>query len=287
MTDRPLVSILMTTYNREKYVAEAIDSVLDSTYKNIELIIVDDDSQDNTVSIAKAYKEKDSRVKLFFNETNLGDYPNRNKAAGYATGEFMMYVDSDDTLIADTVEKCLKLILKYPQAEFGIYFPENGVEDSYVIESKEALKRQYFEAAFLQVGPGGIFLKRTFFEKIGKFPVKYGPANDMYFNVKAALNTATLILPFPLVFYRRHEAQQLHNHYSYIFNNYRYNRDLILDLELPFSTKEKKIILKKNKRRFVVNVFKFFAKTKNLKRTVGLWKSAEFSFKDFLEGVFH
>ena len=287
MKNRPLVSILMTTYNREKYLAEAIDSVLASTYENIELIIVDDDSKDNTISIAKNYMEKDCRIKLFINESNLGDYPNRNKAASYASGEFMMYVDSDDTLISDTVEKCLELILKFPHVGFGIYYPEKGIEDAYVIRSKDALKRQYFKSAFLQVGPGGIFLRRSFFERIGKFPEKYGPANDMYFNVKAASYTDALILPFPLVFYRRHEDQQLHNQYSYIYNNYRYNRDLITDLDLPFTPKGKRIILKKNKRRFVVNIIKYFAKTKKLKKTVELWKLAEFSTKDFLEGIFH
>jgi len=287
MTNKPLVSLLMTTYNREKYLAEAIDSVLESTYENIEFIIVDDNSKDNTISIAQSYQEKDSRIKLFKNKINLGDYPNRNKAAEYANGEYLMYVDSDDKLLRDTVEKCMKLILEYPHVGFGIYFPEKDVKEAYVIQSKAAIRRQYFKAAFLQVGPGGVFLRRSFFEEIGKFPVKYGPASDMYFNVKAASKTNILIFPFPLVFYRRHENQELHNQYSYIYNNYRYNRDLISDLELPFTTMEKQIILKKNKRRFVVNVFKFFAKTKDLKRTIGLWKSAEFSIKDFFEGIFH
>ena len=76
----PLVSILMTCYNREKYIGEAIESVLASSYTNLELIIVDDHSSDNTVGIARAYAAKDSRVNVYVNELNLGDYPNRNKA---------------------------------------------------------------------------------------------------------------------------------------------------------------------------------------------------------------
>ena len=79
MNSRILVSVLMTSFNREKYIAEAIESVLASTYKDFELIIVDDCSKDNTVGIAKKYEELDSRVKVYINEVNLGDYPNRNK----------------------------------------------------------------------------------------------------------------------------------------------------------------------------------------------------------------
>ena len=64
----PLVSVLMTSFNREKYIGEAIESVLASTYTNFELIITDDRSTDNTVTIAKTFGSKDQRVKLFINE---------------------------------------------------------------------------------------------------------------------------------------------------------------------------------------------------------------------------
>jgi len=100
-----LVSILMTAYNREEYIGEAIESVLKNAYQNFELIIVDDGSKDQTVAIANAYANNDSRIKVFVNEKNIGDYPNRNKAASHATGEFMMYVDSDDKLNSDTLHK--------------------------------------------------------------------------------------------------------------------------------------------------------------------------------------
>ena len=85
--EQPDGSVLMTAYNRELYIAEAIESVLASTYQDFELIIVDDGSKDKTVAIAKKYESKDSRVKVFVNEQNLGDYPNRNKAASFASGK--------------------------------------------------------------------------------------------------------------------------------------------------------------------------------------------------------
>src|SRR5438309_1057271 len=94
----PLVSILMTSYNRERYIAEAIESALKSTYTEFELIIVDDGSKDRTVEIARSFESKDKRVKVYVNEHNLGDYPNRNRAAGYATGKYIKYLDADDMI---------------------------------------------------------------------------------------------------------------------------------------------------------------------------------------------
>ena len=96
MNDSPLVSLLMTSYNREKYIGFAIESVLASTYTNWELIIVDDGSIDKTVEIAQQYEKKDGRIRFYRNEKNLGDYPNRNKAASYAGGKYIKYVDADD-----------------------------------------------------------------------------------------------------------------------------------------------------------------------------------------------
>ena len=67
MTDSPVVSVLMTSYNRQDFIAEAIESVLNSTLKNFELIIVDDCSTDKTVDIAKSYEASDNRVKVYVN----------------------------------------------------------------------------------------------------------------------------------------------------------------------------------------------------------------------------
>src|SRR5437764_11938447 len=77
----PLLSVLMTAYNREKYISQAIESVLRSSFADFELIIVDDVSKDNTVGIARNYAHQDKRISVVVNEKNLGDYGNRNKAA--------------------------------------------------------------------------------------------------------------------------------------------------------------------------------------------------------------
>ncbi len=286
MFDQPLVSVLMTSYNREKYIAEAIESVLASTYENFELIIVDDCSIDNTVNIAKSFGLKDKRIKLYVNEQNLGDYPNRNQATSYARGEFLMFVDSDDKLLERGIEDCVKTMNSFPQSSFGIYYL-NSKESPFLLESKEAIRIHFFEKRFLTIGPGGTIIKRSFFERIKRYPTKYGPANDMYFNLKAVCATPVVLLPFDFFFYRMHDGQELNNKYSYLINSYQYLNDALQKLPLPLTDKQNKWLVKKNKRRFVINIFNYFFKTFNLRKTKNALLKTNFSIKDSMEGLFH
>jgi glycosyltransferase involved in cell wall biosynthesis len=112
--DDPLVSVLMTTYNKERYIAEAIESVLTSTYTNFELIILDDCSNDRTVEIAEGVALMDHRIRVYVNENNLGDYRNRNEAAEYAKGKYIKYCDSDDKIFDWTLDYCVKMMEKTP-----------------------------------------------------------------------------------------------------------------------------------------------------------------------------
>ena len=82
----PAVSVLLTTYNRESFLASAIESVLCPDLQDFELLIVDDGSTDRTVEIARAYERLDSRVRVVVNERNLGQFRNRNRAAELARG---------------------------------------------------------------------------------------------------------------------------------------------------------------------------------------------------------
>lgn len=282
----PLVSILMTAYNREIYIAEAIDSVLASTYKNFELIIVDDCSTDKTVEIIKEYEKKDERIKFFQNEINLKDYPNRNKAASYAKGVYLMHVDSDDKILKDTIAYCVSEMLENIQADFGIAIDDENLFNK-SLTGHEAIEFHFFTKPFLTIGPGSTIIKREFFEKIRMFPTKYGPANDMYFNLKAVANCKIFIFDRALIFYRIHEGQEKNNKFSYLYNGYNYLRDALNELPLNLTPKQISVLSKKNKRRFTVNVLKYFFTGFNIKKTITAIKLAKFSLKDALEGIFH
>ncbi len=275
----------MTSYNREKYIAEAIESVLSSTYKNLELIIVDDGSKDKTVEIAMHYAINDNRVKIFQNPQNLGDYANRNKAASYATGEWIMSVDSDDKINVDGIDKVLKCMALYPNANFGMtYFRDNKMVE---FDPKTSIRKHLLEAPFLAVGPGGTIVRRSFFKKIHGYSPKYGPAGDLYFNLKAASQTSIVMLPFEFHFYRRHDGQEINNYFSYLYNNYNYLKDALNELELFLSPKEKQWLHNKNNRRFLVNLIKYIFKTYDFKKVKELLNKTGFKFKDAFYAVFH
>ena len=281
----PLVSVLMTAYNREEYIAEAIESVLASTYTNFELIIVDDCSTDNTVNIAKGFEAKDSRIKVYVNEKNLGDYPNRNKAAGYAKGKYLKYLDSDDKIFPQGIAQLVEVMHSHPESSFGMFSPGSNIVN--VLKSQDAIHDHFFKKSFLDIGPGGTMLRRTFFNEIGRYHVDYGTPGDMYFNLKACCYTSIVLIPFEFMYYRRHEGQEINNSYDYLYNNYRYMRDALKDLPLPLNEKQKEWLIKKNKRRFTVNILKYFTSTFNYTKTAYAVKTAEFTFKDALIGIFH
>lgn len=276
----------MTSFNREKYIGEAIESVLASTYKNFELIIVDDCSKDHTVKIARSLENIDKRIKVFLNEKNVGDYPNRNIAAGYAKGEYIKYLDSDDKILPDGLEKCVNEMLRFPDADFGIYNSFSS-QQTHVLSSDRALRIHFFNKPFLMIGPGGTIIRRKFFEIINGYPEKYGPANDLYFNLKASCNTSIVMLSFDFIFYRRHSGQEINNAYSYLVNNYTYLRDALANLPLQLSNEQLSWLAKKNKRRFLVNLFKYLVKSKSLPKTMKTAKEAGFKFKDIKVGLFH
>lgn len=117
--EKPLVSVLTTVYNREAYLRDTILSVLQSTYTHFEYIIVDDCSTDNSLAIAREMAATDSRIRVYANEKNLTDYPNRNKAASYAKGKYLKYVDSDDMLYPYGLEILVNRMEQFPKAAVG------------------------------------------------------------------------------------------------------------------------------------------------------------------------
>lgn len=103
MKDNELVSIIMPSFNTEQYISRSIQSVLDQSYQNWELIIVDDCSTDGTVAIIKSFQ--DHRIRLFLNEKNSGAAISRNKALREAQGRWIAFLDSDDLWLPEKLER--------------------------------------------------------------------------------------------------------------------------------------------------------------------------------------
>jgi glycosyltransferase involved in cell wall biosynthesis len=132
---RPLVSVIITNYNYGEYINQAIESVLDQSYKNIELIVIDDGSTDNSLQIIEKYVKKNSEI-IFIKQKNHGVVYTRNKGMERASGEYICCLDADDFFDPDYIEKQYRYITQfkadvvYPNWNlFGdinqkLYFPE-------------------------------------------------------------------------------------------------------------------------------------------------------------------
>lgn len=100
-----MISIAMATYNGERFIREQIDSIINQSYKDFELIICDDCSKDSTPLILKEYEDKDSRVHVYINESNLGFKKNFGKAISLCKGDYIALSDQDDIWSTDHIEK--------------------------------------------------------------------------------------------------------------------------------------------------------------------------------------
>lgn len=98
------VSIIMPSFNAAKFIAASIQSVIDQTYSNWELLITDDCSKDDTVKIVEQYLVKDNRIKLFSTGKNSGPACARNKSLENATGKYIAFLDSDDIWVSNKLE---------------------------------------------------------------------------------------------------------------------------------------------------------------------------------------
>ena len=108
----PLISIIMPVYNAECYLNQAISSCLNQSYQNIELILIDDGSVDKSIEIINNIINKDNRVKLFFTPTNQGPATARNIGLEKAQGDYITFLDSDDFIANDKLEKQLNFMLQ-------------------------------------------------------------------------------------------------------------------------------------------------------------------------------
>jgi glycosyltransferase involved in cell wall biosynthesis len=287
MMDQPLVSVLMTAYNRELYIAEAIDSVLASTYKNFELIIVDDVSKDNTVEIARSYAARDPRIKVYVNERNLGDYPNRNRAASYAKGKYIKYLDSDDKIYDFGLGYCVEQMERSPECAIGmIVLYEMGAGDSVCWSSEKIVHEHFFNRQYLWIGPSGTIIRRDKFEEMGGFDTRFGPSSDMYFNISMASSSPVLLLQKAFFYYREHEGQERNNEKAYLKFNYLYFKELIEKEKLPLAKSDIRFLFRKMKKRHSFNLTRYVLKKKDWHSFREVMRDTQFSFSDLLSSYF-
>lgn len=205
----PLVSVLVTSYNREDYIGEAIESVLAQTLGDFELIVSDDRSNDHSVEVAQQYARLDPRVRVSVNERNLGDYGNRRHAATLARGQFLKYHDSDDVMYAHCLATMASLLSVEPRAGFAVSGSRSwpGAPCPMLLTPRLAYEREFLGSGLFHLGPSSAMFRTDVFRSLGGFPVR-GVASDYLFWLEACCKVNVLLVPGDLFHYRIHHGQE-------------------------------------------------------------------------------
>ena len=211
------VSVVIPTYNREKFLRDAIDSVLRQTFTDFEIIVVDDGSTDNTREIIKEYK--DPRVKYMYQE-NSGVSIARNNGINSSESEYIALLDSDDMYLENMLDKSVRTLDEHPEVGFtygqtnlmregyGIYRTRKSPfhQDSAIVGSVEQVRELLFHSPITTSTFVG---RRHYIEETGEFHTDLWLCEDYHFFVRLAKRFSGYYVAEPLTIMRIH-AEQAH-----------------------------------------------------------------------------
>lgn len=154
---KSLVTVAMVTFNSEKYVAMAIESVLSSSYEHFELLISDDNSCDKTWEIIKSYT--DPRIRAVRNEKNIGEYPNRNQCIERSSGKYLLFIDGDDMIYPHGLEFMVKMFERFPHCGMALmrWYKRN------IFYPVTISPHQFYQGVYFNYGFNDIAFSNTLF----------------------------------------------------------------------------------------------------------------------------
>ncbi len=177
----PLISVIMPSYNSERFIAQSIDSVLSQTYQNIELLITDDGSEDRTIQIVEQLALQDSRVSLVQFEKNQGAALARNASLSRAKGDYIAFLDSDDLWLNSKIEQQLHFMQSnYLDLSFTAYEITNQYGQQYspakIVDMRSQAVVGYYDMLkkMATMGCSTVMIRRGAFSEIVMPPIRTG-----------------------------------------------------------------------------------------------------------------
>lgn len=206
--NNPLISVVMSVYNGEKYLAEAIESILNQTYKNFEFIIVNDGSKDNSIEIIKSYMNQDNRIVLIDRE-NKGLPYSLNEGISIAKGEYIARMDADDISLPMRFKKQIDYMQKNELDVCGSYIElfGNNIKERIIKNPLNNDDIRFSLLFFSSLAHPTVVFKKEVFKKV-KYNIEYKVAQDYQLwcdIVNASFKIGNI--PEVLLNYREHEAQ--------------------------------------------------------------------------------
>lgn len=193
--EKMFFSVVLPLYNKEKYIAETVKSVLNQSYPNFELLIVDDGSSDHSAEIVKGFQ--DSRIR-YIEQNNQGASVARNHAMQLAKYDYIAFIDGDDLWLHDFLEQMNNLIKKYPDAgAYGCAYLKERVEGDTLELAEKMMKSEsdmlitnYFAYSFEHeqtLTASTSVIRKSILDKIGEFPIGLKNWEDLDFWTRVGL----------------------------------------------------------------------------------------------------
>jgi glycosyltransferase involved in cell wall biosynthesis len=236
----------MTSYNHEKYLADAIESVLNQTFSDFELIIVDDASRDNSPEIIRQYQQKDPRVRAIFRPDNQGISKTTNDGFAAAKGEYVAYVQSDDLWMPDKLKQQLKILEGNPDLVVwsdATIIDEAGnstgwlFTEKYHAECKPKSGNLFSTLSRSNYICGQSMILKTEVAQEIQFDPELVYANDYKFMLELARKCDFYFIDEPLVQYRIHGDNSISkNKDVWVRDNYHISRHLLNNYDQDLST---------------------------------------------------
>lgn len=209
---QPLISVIIPVYGVEKYIAQCLESIINQTYKNLEIIIINDGTKDRSAEIAKEYAAKDSRIKVYDFE-NGGLSVARNRGLEIATGDYISYIDSDDWLDTKMYETLLDAAMKNDadMVKCGVIETNNDKEDEIAFSSTKIITNEkheafenYFNGMLWTLAWNGLY-KKELAKKV-KFPDNVVHEDNYSSGMFLYLAKKIVVIPFCGNYYRVNDA---------------------------------------------------------------------------------
>jgi glycosyltransferase involved in cell wall biosynthesis len=206
---KPPLTVVVTVYNRAPYLAASLDSVLASGFGDFELLVLDNRSTDGSLDIARDYQGRDSRVRLIQNETNLGQFGNRNRVLELVETKYFKYHDSDDLLYPHGLGTFLRCLQAAPEADFALSsgWAWEGGPAPMVLKPRDAYRREFLGRGMFFCGPASALFKTESFRFVGGFEDR-GAASDYLFWLRVCRVLTVALAPADLFWYRIHPSQE-------------------------------------------------------------------------------